>query len=67
MPPIEPPATQNNVSIPRWSISRTWARTMSPMVMTGKSRPQTLPVAGLRSAGPVVPRQPPSTFEQIRK
>ncbi len=32
------------------------------MVMTGKSRPQGRPVAGFVDDGPVVPRQPPSTF-----
>ena len=40
MPPIEPPATANTVSMPRWSSSIACARTMSRMVMTGKSRPQ---------------------------
>ena len=39
MPPIEPPITQNSWSMPRWSIRRTCASTMSPMVMTGKFRP----------------------------
>jgi hypothetical protein len=37
------------------------------MVMTGKIRPQGLPVAGLVEAGPVVPMQPPSTLAQITK
>ncbi len=40
---------------------------MSGMVMTGKSSPQILPVAGLVEAGPVEPMQPPSTFEQMMK
>ena len=40
---------------------------MSPMVMTGKSRPQGLPVAGLMLAGPVEPMQPPSTLGQMTK
>ena len=39
MPPIEPPMTQNSWSMPRWSMRRTCAFTMSPMVMTGKLRP----------------------------
>ena len=67
MPPIEPPITQNSWSMPRWSISGTCASTMSPMVMTGKSRPQGLPVSGLMLAGPVEPMQPPSTLGQMTK
>ena len=67
MPPIEPPATENNESMPRWSSSIACARTMSRTVMTGKSRPNTSPVTGLSEAGPVVPRQPPTTFGQITK
>ena len=49
------------------SISIRWARTMSPIVMTGNSSPQVLPVAGLISRGPVVPMQPPNTFVQMTK
>ncbi|MGY3455607.1 hypothetical protein ACVWW5_001057 [Bradyrhizobium sp. LM3.4] len=67
MPPIEPPTTANNVSMPSRSISMACARTMSGMVMTGNSRPQTLPVAGLIEAGPVEPMQPPITLEQMMK
>jgi hypothetical protein len=67
MPPIEPPTTQNSVSIPRRSISMVCARTMSGIVMTGKSSPHTLPVAGLVEAGPVEPMQPPMTLEQMMK
>jgi hypothetical protein len=37
MPPIEPPTTQNSVSMPRWSISMACARTMSRIVTTGRS------------------------------
>ena len=62
MPPIEPPTTQNSVSMPSRSISMVCARTMSGMVMTGKSSPHTLPVAGLIEAGPVEPMQPPITL-----
>src|SRR6516162_8777564 len=51
MPPIEPPAMENSEAIPRWSSSMACARTMSRMVMTGKSRPQGLPVLGLVEAG----------------
>ena len=67
MPPIEPPITANRLSMPRWSISIACARTMSRMVTTGKSSPHAVPVAGLSEAGPVVPRQPPSTLEQMTK
>src|ERR1700678_2334670 len=67
MPPIEPPTTQNNVSMPRRSSSIACARTMSGMVMIGKSSPHNLPVAGLGEAGPVEPMQPPITFEQMMK
>ena len=67
MPPIEPPITLNSWSMPKWSIRGTCASTMSPMVMTGKSRPQGLPVAALMLAGPVEPRQPPSTLGQMMK
>ena len=62
-----PPTTQNKVSMPSRSISMVCARTMSGMVMIGKSSPHNLPVAGLVEAGPVEPRQPPITFEQITK
>ncbi len=67
MPPMEPPSTQNRLSIPSRSSSIAWARTMSRMVTSGKSTPQGVPVAGLAEAGPVVPMQPPSTLEQITK
>src|ERR1700721_346195 len=67
MPPIEPPTTQNNVSIPRRSISIVCARTMSGIVMTGKSSPHNLPGAGLVEAGPVEPMHPPMPFEQMMK
>jgi hypothetical protein len=67
MPPIEPPATANNVSMPRWSSSIACARTMSRIVMTGKSRPHGAPVDGLVEAGPLLPMQPAITFGQITK
>ena len=67
MPPIEPPTTQNSVSMLKRSSSIACARTMSGMVMTGKSSPHNLPVAGLVDAGPVEPMQPPITFEQMMK
>ncbi len=40
---------------------------MSATVITGKSEPYGLPVAGLGDAGPVVPRQPPSRFVEMTK
>jgi hypothetical protein len=43
------------------------ARTMSRIVMTGKARPQGLPVCGSVDDGPVVPMQAPTTFGQITK
>ncbi len=67
MPPIEPPTTQNSVVMPSRSISIACARTMSGMVMIGKSSPHTLPVAGFSDAGPVEPMQPPITLEQMMK
>ena len=64
---MDPPVTQNSLSMPRWSISSFWARTMSAMVMTGKSSAQASPVAGFADFGPVVPMQPPSTLTQMTK
>jgi hypothetical protein len=37
MPPIEPPMTENRLSMPSRSSSIAWARTMSRMVITGRS------------------------------
>src|SRR5204863_6268653 len=42
-------------------------RTMSATVMTGKSDPYGVPVAGLIDDGPVVPRQPPSRLVETTK
>ena len=53
--------------MPRWSSSAAWARTMSPMVITGKRRFHGWPVAGSQASGPVVPMQPPSTLTQMMK
>ena len=36
IPPMEPPTTHKSFLIPRWSISRFCARTMSAIVITGK-------------------------------
>jgi hypothetical protein len=40
---------------------------MSATVITGKSEPYGLSVAGSGDEGPVVPRQPPSRFVEITK
>src|ERR1035438_2948594 len=40
---------------------------MSRMVITGNDMAYGQPVAGLMEAGPVLPRQPPRTFEQMTK
>ena len=40
---------------------------MSATVITGKSGPYGLPVAGSVDDGPVVPRQPPSRFVETTK
>ena len=53
--------------MPRWSRSNFWARTMSATVTTGKCSPYSVPVAGLMQLGPVLPLQPPMTFEQMTK
>ena len=53
--------------MPKKSISIFCKRTMSPMVITGNDMAYGQPVAGLREEGPVVPRHPPSTLEQITK
>ena len=67
MPPIDPPATASSFSMPRWSISIFCERTMSGTVISGKSRPYGLPVAGSFSVGPVEPMQPPTTLAQMTK
>ena len=46
MPPIEPPTTQNSRSMPKWSISIAWARTMSRMVIDRQV--EAVGLAGLR-------------------
>ena len=66
-PPIAAPACRPSSRRPRQTASRCpdarsacfCARTMSRMVISGKIRPQGLPVAGSISAGPVEPMQPP--------
>src|ERR1035437_4339515 len=67
MPPIDPPETVSRRWMLKESISIFCKRTMSPMVITGNDMAYGQPVAGLREKGPVVPRHPPSTLEQITK
>src|ERR1035437_2404155 len=67
IPPIDPPETVSRRWMPKESISIFCKRTMSPMVITGNDMANGQPVAGLREEGPVVPRHPPSTLEQITK
>ncbi len=66
MPPMEPPTTAAQESIPKASASASSARTVSRMVMRGNRLPQAFPsCAGLE--GPVVPWQPPSTLGATTK
>ncbi len=67
MPPSEPPATAASRSIPSSSRNARSVLTMSATVITGKSEPYGLPVAGSSDDGPVVPRQPPSKFVETTK
>src|SRR5215467_10866224 len=67
IPPIDPPEMVSIREIPRCSISSFCKRTMSETVTEGNVMAQGQPVSGLIDPGPVVPRQPPSTFEQITK
>ena len=53
--------------MPKRSMSIFCNRTISPMVTTGNKGPYGWPVAGFTDAGPVVPRQPPSTLAQRTK
>ena len=53
--------------MPRWSTNIFCSRTMSAIVITGNESAYGQPVSKLTDDGPVVPRQPPSTFEQITK
>ena len=67
IPPSEPPATAASRSMPSTSRNARSVRTMSATVITGKSGPYGLPVAGSIDDGPVVPRQPPSRFVETTK
>ncbi len=53
--------------MPSTSRNARSVRTMSATVITGKSGPYGLPVAGSVDDGPVVPRQPPSRFVETTK
>ena len=61
MPPIDPPTTACQRSMPSSSASAASTATWSRIVMRGKRDPYGLP-SGASDAGPVVPWQPPSTF-----
>src|SRR5208283_4994123 len=67
IPPMDPPVTESSRAMPNQSISIRCTRTMSPTVITGNDMAYGQPVAGFTDAGPVVPRHPPRTFEQIMK
>ena len=62
MPPIDPPTTRAQASMPRWSASRASTSTWSRTVTNGKREPHGVP-SGAGEAGPVVPWQPPSTLD----
>ena len=61
IPPIEPPTTAANRSIPRGSASCAWAATWSRTVTNGKRDPHSTP-SGDTDEGPVEPWRPPSMF-----
>src|SRR5487761_2601768 len=67
MPPIDPPATASSLFMPRESMSIFCNRTMSARVTTGNDIAHGSPVSGLMEEGPVVPRHPLNTLEQITK
>src|SRR5262245_14196415 len=66
-PPNDCPATATRWRTLRLSSMSRWARTMSPRVMSGKSGPYGLPVAGLTLPGPVEPYDEPSMLEETAK
>ncbi len=66
-PPIDPPTTLAQRSMPSVSASAASTTTWSRIVMAGKREPYGTPVTGSIDAGPVVPWQPPSTLGQTTK
>ena len=67
MPPRLPPSTAASCAMPRRSIRRTCASTQSSTVTTGKSAPQTRPVAGFTCIGPVQPKHEPGLLTPMTK
>src|SRR5579885_2423233 len=67
IPPIDPPDTASSRVMPKESTSSFCSRTMSEIVIGGNVIAHGQPVSGFIDPGPVVPRQPPSTLEQITK
>ena len=66
MPPIDPPTTAAQRSMPSASASAASTATWSRIVMRGKRDPYGCR-RGASDAGPVVPWQPPSTFGHTTK
>ena len=67
IPPIEPPAAQRSLSIPKWSNNVSWDLTISLIVITGKFKPYASFVFLSISLGPHEPIHPPITFAHITK
>ncbi|MCY1298095.1 hypothetical protein D9M70_475650 [compost metagenome] len=67
MPPRLPPTTAAHWAMPSRSARRAWLCTQSSTVITGKSAPNGLPVAGLVLDGPVEPLQPPRLLRLTTK
>eukprot|EP00611_Tribonema_gayanum_P017003 TRINITY_DN29522_c0_g1_i1.p1 TRINITY_DN29522_c0_g1~~TRINITY_DN29522_c0_g1_i1.p1 ORF type:complete len:346 (+),score=10.01 TRINITY_DN29522_c0_g1_i1:188-1225(+) len=61
IPPIDPPITAAQRSMPRVSVRARCTSTWSRIVTNGKREPHSWP-SGAEEAGPVVPWQPPSMF-----
>ena len=67
MPPIEPPTSAYQRSMPSASASATSRATWSRIVVTGNRDPYGPPPPGISDDGPVVPWQPPSTLGHTTK
>jgi hypothetical protein len=65
--PVEPPITEKRWLMLKWSTTTACPRSMSRIVVTGRSSPKTLRVARLAEAGPVETMHPLITFEQTTK